>query len=167
MAVLRLTGAGICRLLNYTACFLHNLVVLVMFPLLILICLGDWVLGTFLDNLTLPIFWVLFVVRVLAKVVIVVPSTSVVVVVLVATSPVIVGTSTTATFSIPVISIPSIILVIIRVSTICVLIIAIILIVSIVPVVVARIWSWRIGSIKWRLSARVLRSTAIHWLIRV
>lgn len=107
MAILRLAGASTRLLCAYITIFLHHLVILVVLPLLILVRLRD-IITPLLDDLAVPIFWVLIVVLVLAEVVIVIP-TMVVRVLIPTTAAMIVA----LVLTVSVISIPSIILVII------------------------------------------------------
>ena len=106
MAILRLAGAPTRLLCAHITIFLHHLVILVVLPLLILVRLRD-IITPLLDDLAVPIFWVLIVVLVLAEVVIVIPA--VVVPVLIPTAAMIVA----LVLTVSVISITSIILVII------------------------------------------------------
>ena len=140
------------------ACFLHHLIVLVMFPFLILISLWNSVISRFLDNLPIAFLRILIVV-ILIEVVIVIASAAMVLMVVIPISPLVV-----TALAVPVISIVSIILVIIWVASISVLLIAvlpIVLTVSVISIAVPWIGSWGTITLEWRLSTSILRSTAI------
>ena len=165
MAVLRLCGAsGHNFSHSRVVCFLHDLIILVMLPFLILIGLRHSIIvSRFLYNLPLVLLRVL-IVLVLAEIVIVVPTASMVVLVVVTTAPLVV-----TTLAFPVISIVSIILVIVRAASISVLLIAVVLLVAIISVAVTLIGSrsTAVAALERRLSSRVLGSTAISGQIRI
>jgi hypothetical protein len=140
-------------------CFLHHLIILVMFPLLILVCLRyvPVVFVGLLDDCSLPLFGILVVV-VLREIVIVVPTTVGVVVVVVLTS----ATTTAGVVAFSITVTPGVrIVLVVGVVTISVLLGTPILVISLISVAVPSILA-RCGiASKLRLTTLSLGATAI------